>query len=357
MAAAQEVEKPDEKMDEKPVSMKVNYEKDYSIVICAYNPDERILTRCLKAVAALDTAGLQTEVILTDNNSRIPIRDLSYVKACTKDLPSFHLLEVPEQGVKYARMAAIEKARGKFIVYIDSDNEPAPDYLQELKKLNHRFPQVGAWGPGEVNVEFMDGIDKKIEAYARHVFQERHDTTDEFANEREWQPCYPYGTGLCTYTFLLKEYIALARQGAFTQPGRQGGALTSGEDTQMVLLCIRKGYSAGVSPSLRLSHLIPRSRANRKYLQRITWGTGICYETCMLEVFPERRPQLLKRLMSESKFSRQALKRMLNATWHRNPMKQFELVRFLSLNAGIYAALGKPLPATVAGVIKFLNLA
>lgn len=336
--------------------MKVNYEKDYSIVICTYNPEERILSRCLKAVAQLETEYLRTEVILVDNNSKTAVKDLPYVKAHTKDIPFFQVLEVKEQGVKYARMAAIEKAQGKFIVYIDYDNEPAPGYLQELKKLNERFPQVGAWGPGLVTVDFIDGVDKKIENYARTAFQERRDEEVDFSTEREWQPCYPFGTGLCTYAFILKEYIQLAAEGSFTQPGRTGNALSSGEDTQMVLLCIRKGYAAGVSPTLQLQHIIPRSRANRKYLQRLAWGTGVCYEACMLEVFPERKAQLLRRLMSADKFSRQAVKRTINATWHRNPMKKFELVRFLSLNAGIYAALNKPLPATVAGIIKLMNL-
>lgn len=343
-------------MDEKPVSTKISYDKDYSIVICTYNPDERLLTRCLKAVSEMDRAGLRTEVILVDNNSKIPVRSLAYVQAHTKNIPDCHILEVKQQGVKYARMAAIEKALGKFTVYIDYDNEPAADYLQELKKLNDRFPQVGAWGPGQVYVDFIDGIDKKIEGYARMAFQERHDEAAEFSTEREWQHCYPFGTGLCTYTFLLKEYIELAEQGRFTQPGRTGAALTSGEDTQMVLLCISRGYAAGVSPSLQMHHIIPRNRANRKYLQRLAWGTGLCYESCMLEVFPERKPLLLRRLMTEAKFSRQALKRTVKATWHRNPMKKFELVRFLSINAGIYTALNKPLPATVVNIVKFLNL-
>lgn len=343
-------------MDEKPVSRKGNYEKDYSIVICTYNPDERVLKRCLEAVSLLDTDGLRTEVMLVDNNSKTPVSSLPYVKAYTKKIPSLLLLPVPEQGVKFARMAAIEQAKGKFIVYMDDDNEPAPGYLQELKKLNDRFPQVGAWGPGHVTVEFIDGIDKKIEQYARSAFQERHEEMVNFAAEREWQACYPFGSGLCTYTLLLKAYCKLAQQGIFTQSGRKGSLLTGGEDTQMVLLCILKGYSAGVSPSLQLKHIIHRNRANRKYLQRLAYGNGLCYETSLLEVFPERKSQLLRRIMSEPKFSSQVLKRTLKATWHRDPMKKFELVRFLSLNAGIYMALNKPIPATVVKITKFLQL-
>src|SRR5664279_1881920 len=234
----------------------VNYNIDYSIVICTYNPDERLLKRCLKAVQNLDTDGITTEVILVDNNSLVPVEGLSYVRDFVRTYPAAKTIMVAVQGVNYARIAAIAESRGKYIIYFDYDNEPDRNYLQELKKLNAKYPQVAALGPGEVAVDFIDGIDESIESYARTAFQERHEEAIKFSSVREWQPCYPFGTGLCTFTFLLKEYIHLTRQGRFTMPDRQGKELTSGEDTQIVFLCISKGYFAGVSPTLQIRRII-----------------------------------------------------------------------------------------------------
>ena len=167
------------------------------------------------------------------------------------------IIHVAEPGVKYARMAAIRESRGKYIVYIDTDNEPEPDYLQQLKILNDKYPEVAAWGPGEVTVDFLDGIDKNLESFARPSFQEKHKQELAFDNKPLWQDCYPVGTGLCTFGFVLKEYVREAGLGRFSLPGRKGELLSSGEDTQMILLAISRGFSAGSSPALKLKHLIP----------------------------------------------------------------------------------------------------
>ena len=333
-----------------------DYDIDYSIVICTYNPDERLLKRCLNAVYNLDTDGITTEVILVDNSSSMPLESLSYVREFLPKIPSMKIILAVQQGVKYARISAIEKAKGKYVVYIDYDNEPESDYLQELNKLNAQYPQVAAWGPGNVTVDFVDGIDSTIEDYARIAFQERHEEAIKFSRVREWQPCYPFGTGLCIYTFLLKEYIALAKQGRFTLSGRKGNQLTSGEDIQMVLLCISKGYFAGVSPTLKLKHIIPGARANYKHLERLAYGTGVCYESCLSQVFPEHRDKLELERISESKFFRRTLKKYVTARLSSDPHKKFDLVKFIGLNAGAYVALGKPVPAFIKRIVKFLKL-
>ena len=334
----------------------LNYDIDYSIVICTYNPDERLLKRCLNSVYNLDIDGIKTEVILVDNNSLIPLDSLSYVREYVGKLPSMKIILAVQQGVKYARISAIEKAKGKYIVYIDSDNEPERDYLQELKKLNEKFPEVGALGPGEVSVDFIDGIDEKIENYARIAFQERHENAIKFSNLREWQSCYPFGIGLCINTFLLKEYINSARQGRFTMSGRTANHLTSGDDTQMVLLCISKGYFAGISPTLQIKHIIPEARTNYKYLQRLAYGTGLCYETCLSQVFPEYKEKLEQEIISKLEFFKRTLNKYVTARMSSDPHKKFDLVKFIGLNAGVYVALDKPVPAFIKKIVKYLKL-
>jgi glycosyltransferase involved in cell wall biosynthesis len=138
------------------------YDLDYSIVICTYNPDERLLKRCLNAVYNLDTDGITLEVILVDNSSSIPIDSLPYVREYIRRIPFMKTIIVPVQGVNYARMAATTEAKGKHIIYFDDANEPESNYLQELKKLNTKYPQVAALGPGDVAIDFIDGIEKSI---------------------------------------------------------------------------------------------------------------------------------------------------------------------------------------------------
>ena len=330
--------------------------RGYSLVICAYNPDERILGRCLQALQRLDTSGIETEIILVDNNSSSPVQDLACVQQASATLPGMQVIREEKQGVRYARMAAIAIAQGSYIVYVDYDNELQPDYLQQLKTLNSSYPGVGAWGPGDVRVDFIDGIDPLIEQQARTCFQEKHEQHTAYACIREWQYCYPVGTGLCTRTAILKEYIALAAQGQFTLTGRKKDELSSGEDTQMVLLCISKGLAAGISPLLRLQHLIPANRANRQHLQKLIYGTGICYATCLLEAFPEQEVLLRNKLLPSSKFARKTIKQYYKARWRGDVQRLFALIHFISLNQGIYIALKQDLPPAVRRIIQKLQL-
>src|SRR6202012_2613479 len=98
---------------------------DFTIVICTYNPDERILRRCLAAVQGLHRDFIETETLLVDNNSNIPVTELACVGEYREKIPGLSMLLVMEPGVQQARIAAIKAAKGKYIVYVDYDNAPA----------------------------------------------------------------------------------------------------------------------------------------------------------------------------------------------------------------------------------------
>lgn len=330
---------------------------DYSIVICTYNPDERLLGRCLTAIINLVSIDINYEVILVDNNSAKPVEQLACLQDSISKLKNFHILHVAKQGVGYARMAAIKKASGNYIVYFDYDNEPQCDYLLELKKLNNQYPKVAACGPGNVWVDFIDGIDRNIESYARTAFQEKHIPRFSFSNIKEWQDIYPFGTGLCTKSSLLREYVEEVNTGRYTMPGRTGNKLIGGEDTQMVLHCIKKGYFAGSSPSLNLKHIIPANRANINYLKRLTYNTSLDYHTCLLQVFPEQKAYLESSCMPEAKFSRRALKKFLGLMLSSDRTKIFDFIGFIGVNEGLYKAIEKPVPRLVHKIVRFLKLA
>jgi glycosyltransferase involved in cell wall biosynthesis len=329
---------------------------DYSLVICAYNPDDGIFKRCLKAVGLLDRTGITTETIIVDNNSQPPLNGPALIAEYSSSIPNLRIITEQRQGVQYARIAAIKAARGWRLVYFDYDNEPDPAYLQELKKLNDQHPEIGALGPGDVTVEFTGDVDPMLREYAKSAFQERHEHSLQFATEKEWQPCYPFGTGLCSYRTVLEKYVQLAASGILTLKGRHGKRLSSGEDTQMVLLAIRSGYAAGVAPQLRLRHLVPSARVSVPYLKRLAYGTSVCYATCLLQVFPDRKQLLHDRLLTPGRFVRRSLKKWIVATLSRSAFKTFELAHYIGLNEGVYRALGKEVPRPVKWLGNYMKL-
>ena len=328
---------------------------DYSIIICTYNPDERLLKRCLDAVAAFNIQDVRVETIIVDNNSDIPLSGLDYVSGFLENTMNSSLIEVKQQGLNYARIGGLKAARGKWLVFFDDDNEPDANYIITLNDLDSAYPHVAAWGPGRVAVEFIEGVEAHLESYAREAFQERNEKDIVYSNQQSFQSCYPYGTGLCLRKYYFEMYAVLADAGHFSIVGRNGNQLSSGEDTQVIFFCLSKGMAAGVAPELKLSHLVPGKRTKFNYLKRLTFGTCVGYSTCRLEVFPEYKAELLGRVMPSGRFAFKAVKKYCLLFFKRKPRKAFALVEYLASICGDYRALNLKVPSIVNVILRKLK--
>jgi len=335
--------------------MSLSKQMEYSIIICTYNPDERLLKRCLNAVRGLSSNSPTFEIILVDNNSANPIDDLSYVKDFLGSCSIAFLIKESRQGLNHARLAGVRVSKGRFIVFFDDDNEPDPNYLVKLGYLHLMYPSIAAWGPGLVSVDFIDGmVSEELEIYAREAFQERSEVELVYAQEPSWQSCYPYGTGLCLNRQVVEGYAELAKSGRFNIADRTGNQLTSGGDVQMVLYCISLGLGAGVDPELKLTHIIPGKRTSLDYLKRLTFGNSICYATCLSEVFPDQLATLKANVMTEGKFIRKSFKRFIVVKLVTDPIKVLDLIDYVGGHYGIYRAIGKPVPKLIDWMLRRL---
>src|SRR4051812_38541345 len=105
---------------------------DISVVIATYNRAS-ILPVALESVLNQDTQGATYEVILVDNNSTDHTREVatSFIENSGEKLR--YLFEA-EQGVSYARNAAIEKARAPIIAFFDDDVQVARNWIATIKQ-------------------------------------------------------------------------------------------------------------------------------------------------------------------------------------------------------------------------------
>lgn len=328
---------------------------DYSIIICSYNPDERLLSKCLDAVARLDRSGLCCEVILVDNNSTPPLSSRNDVQR-SQILPELKIITEEQQGLTNARIAGIKHATGRYLVFFDDDNEPHNDYLQALTNVIQQYPQVDAWGPGDVSVDYIDGIEGKLKNYANAIFQERRDTHVSYACVRSWQPCYPYGTGLAISLKQAQRYVQLVGQQQLNLADRNGNQLTSGGDTQLVLCVIDTGRAAGVSPSLKINHLIPGKRSDFNYLKRLAYGSHACYDISIIQVFPEHTINFGRPVKSDPRMNNKIIRRYLKARATCNKVKMLKFIEYIGVLSSSYAALGRPAPKAINKVLKYLKI-
>jgi glycosyltransferase involved in cell wall biosynthesis len=329
---------------------------DFSIIICTYNPDERLLTRCLEAVAQLDHQGFTSEVIMVDNNSRPPLSERPYIYNFLTGRANTSIVVAGEQGLAHARIAGIETARGSWAVFLDDDNEVRPEYLSNLQALIQQNPSVAAWGPGIVDVEFIDNIDPSLERVGYTTFQGKQASHIAFACIRYWQACYPFGTGLSVRIEVLRTYAQGFTQGKLSATSRKGESLASGDDIQLVMLCIREGYATGHSPDLSINHIIPRKRANIAYIKRLAYGSNADFHTAIGEIIPEYREATASQLHSPWQFTFKSIKRYLTANWSGRPEKIVKAANYIGAMHSLYRLHHKPLPKWVGMVVKQFKL-
>ena len=86
------------------------------------------------ALRALDLAGYSVEYVFVDNASCDVTAARLPVEAARLISPS-RVLSEATPGLMFARCTGVAAAGGEFVLFLDDDNEPEPDYLIQLDRL------------------------------------------------------------------------------------------------------------------------------------------------------------------------------------------------------------------------------
>jgi glycosyltransferase involved in cell wall biosynthesis len=256
----------------------------FSIIICTYNPTQEIFQRLLNAVSNFNVENIEHEVIIVDNNSNPSLSSTFFINSFLQNKINSKLIIESTPGLTNARIAGINEAKYSWLVFFDDDNEPASDYLKVATNAISLYPQVGAWGPGEIEVDFIGEVPNWVLG-EKILFQQRNETKTVFNNEKLWQACYPFGTGLVINKTIAQIYKDRIADKMYTLSDRKGKSLASGGDVQLVLTCIEQNLSAGIIASLKVNHLIEHSKATLGYIQKQQYGTASAYIKAHNQVF------------------------------------------------------------------------
>ncbi len=108
-----------------------------SIIICAYNEEEKI-SRCIDSVRTQTYSNWELWVVddgSTDNTAEI-------VKKYEATDERIHLYSQENQGLSSARKSGIRCATGEYLTFIDADDYVGELYLEHLLEGIHHFPEV-----------------------------------------------------------------------------------------------------------------------------------------------------------------------------------------------------------------------
>jgi glycosyltransferase involved in cell wall biosynthesis len=125
----------------------------FSVVIPLFNK-ERFIERSLKSVESQTFT--EFEIIVVDDGSTDG--GPRAVQGCQD--PRIRIVRQPNGGVSAARNRGITEARGKWIAFLDADDEYRPDFLHQAWMCASDFPRAGAvfaraaWmkGSSQVNI-------------------------------------------------------------------------------------------------------------------------------------------------------------------------------------------------------------
>ncbi len=186
----------------------------------------------MAAIRGLDGVGGIESVLLVDNNSNPRFDGTKEVAELLSALPNATYSYETVPGLTAARCRAIRDSASDVVVFFDDDNEPAPNYLTVLADFFKRYPNVGVWGPGTVNVEYLDETPDEIRRRPE-LFQQARRPFGFACIDGYFGEVTPLGTGFAVRRSVLARYERLVADGTLCLSDRQGRSLSSGGDVQI----------------------------------------------------------------------------------------------------------------------------
>jgi succinoglycan biosynthesis protein ExoM len=230
---------------------------DISICICTFKRPE-LLNDLLHALTQQATAHLHIEVVVVDNDPR---RSASAVLQQWQTQLPFPLTALSETtpNIAIARNAAVAAAQGTWVLFIDDDETPDPDWIVSMVQTQARYNADAVFGPvlPRYNDETPDWV-KKGNFFYRRRFNTGTVITTQDAR---------------TGNVLIRRSCLTAMHGPFdTSFGRTGA-----EDTMLFRDMIAQGAVLVWCDEATVSEEVPASRANLPWLVKRSYRLGQTY--------------------------------------------------------------------------------
>ena len=228
-----------------------------SVIICCYN-SAWVIKRTLEGLKKqIFSSPLPYEVLLVDN-------------CCTDDTVKiandtmrnsqieFRIVKESKPGLVFARRRGIKEVKYEYSLYCDDDNIICPSYVSTMAKILDTVPNVGAAG-GKGVVEFCaepaEIVKEHLDCYAVGS-QLEHD---------DWL----FGAGLAVRTNVVRNIYDNQR---CYMMGRQGKKLLSGDDSELVLSIVLRGYKIFATDEITYIHILKANRLTEEYFHRLYKG-------------------------------------------------------------------------------------
>jgi glycosyltransferase involved in cell wall biosynthesis len=244
-------------------------ELDFTVAIPTYNGANRLSEVLEKLKTQISTDFFRWEILIVDNNSTDNTAALiqNYQKTWTQSSPLRYTLET-QQGASFARLKAVQEAKGKWVGFLDDDTIPTENWVAAAYTFGEKYPQAGAYGSqvhGDYEVEPPQNFERIASFFA---------ITERGSQPHRYEPkmrMLPPSAGLVV---LKQAWCESVPQKPFLS-GRSSRSILNSEDLEMILYIQNAGWEIWYNPEMEIYHKIPRQRLERDYLLYLMRSTGL----------------------------------------------------------------------------------
>ena len=242
---------------------------DLTVAICSYNGADRIPIVLERLRSQVETEAICWEVLVIDNNSTDHTAAVvqQFQAQWPSAVPLRYIFE-PQQGLAFARQAAIQAAQGQWVGFLDDDNWPDVDWVRAAYEFGRSHPQAGAYGgkvQGAFEVEPSDAL-KRISMFLALV-----DLGPQPQRYEPAQRMLPPAAGVV----VLKQAWCQSVPSRLRLVGRVGKSMLASEDLEALLYIQTAGWEIWYTPDMQIKHHIPRHRMEYDYLISLVRGVGL----------------------------------------------------------------------------------
>lgn len=239
-----------------------------TVAICCYNSSARIAETLRHLSLQRLSENIPWEVLIFDNACTDDTVEVAH--RAWQGVQPAPLRIVPEKipGLMQARHCAMRESRYELVSFIDDDNWVAADWVERVWQRLQTDPDMAACGgqnAAATEVAAPYWFDRMAYAYA---VGKQAESSSYVTPQRG----FLWGAGL---TIRKSAWYDLFGCG-FTSKlsGRKGGQLTAGEDSELCLAFMSRGWKLFYDERLQLTHFIPKNRLTDRYINGLFQGFG-----------------------------------------------------------------------------------
>ncbi|MFZ6730527.1 glycosyltransferase family 2 protein [Undibacterium sp. Ji42W] len=246
---------------------------ELSICICTYKRPE-LLRRLLRAILTQTVRDLAIEVVVVDNDVNQSAAAV-LAEMATGFAGNLKALSLANSNISLARNAAIAAASGQWVVMIDDDEVPVPDWLEQLLKVQKAEQADVVFAP--VLPEYSESTPAWIREGG--YFDRRRMPTGTKIDHKDAR-----SGNVLVRRSLLQDIAASQKDGK--GPFDPAFGTTGGEDTMLFRRLDKLGAVMVWCDEAPADEFIPADRATAKWLLQRSYRTGQLFirtELAMLE--------------------------------------------------------------------------